>query len=86
MRDMKAQQLGRIPKPVGKPGGRSKAPDREAPPSLEDEEASDAGFDAGSLVDQGDGVRVRRGTRRVADEEREHDLPDEPPPGWLEGS
>jgi len=80
MRDMKARQQGKAPK-IGR--ARADKPDPELPPAVDEEEPEpDDGIDASALVDQGDGVRVRRGPRRVADDERGYECPDAPPPGW----
>ncbi len=76
MREMKARQKAKA-EHVTKPP----APE-EPPPSLEEEpeEVTDV------LVDQGDGVRVRRSRRRVQHEEPgSYECPDEPPPGWGDG-
>lgn len=79
MREMKARQQGKAPRIT-----RETVAKDEQPPAMEPEdEEPEETLDAGALVDQGDGVRVARGRRRANDEERCHDLPDEPPPGWL---
>jgi hypothetical protein len=97
MRDMKARQMGRTPRLD--PGKTVRSRQLGGPEGSEGRDGSDGNTDGntsdevhetiddGTLVDQGDGVRVVHKDRRRADRDDEAadlDFPDEPPPGWCE--
>lgn len=77
MRQMKARQMGKAERTA------PKQVSGDLPPALDEEPGDEEPLEASALVDQGDGVRVRRGRRRgIDDDERSYECPDEPPPGW----